>query len=569
MLGLGRMKLNLYFIFTLFQLSLTSFVNAQSINISQMQLISPAPNNCSTVDINNSKWKKVSLRMLPKHQHFCLATQIQLEENSFSSASLYLSLLASSKIYWDGNLIHENGVVAKSRSLEQAGFVDVVVQIPSNLLHAGTHTIAIEASNFHLHTDAIPTSYGFRIIETSQAHGYIVLNSILSAFILGCLFIFSTLFQLLFWLYQRQNIYQIFSLLCFFSTCLLLTEKWRVMFGLSYDLQNLRLQMVMLFTFLNSLLLPIFYLIYTQSSFKTRWIFLTFNVLLASLLLNPEYDDKGISMYFSSLLIALCINLLALKNSNKGHWANTIIILIGIIVFAVEPTKFTEDRFTLALFAINAVMLVSIIQEMKNNRVHSLASVRLEAELLKRNLQPHFLMNSLMLAIEWIEEKPNAAAEFVQALSEELRMLVRFSSLSVVSLEEEIALCRCHIAIMSYRYDTNYTFNVSGLQHSIFIPPAIIHTQIENAFSHNEIPDDANFTLTITREKNQITLTLISPHTTELNQRLYSKDEAIQPGIGERYIKSRLAEYFHNNFTYQSFAQGTTWINIIQFKAEA
>ena len=38
--------------------------------------------------------------------------------------------------------------------------------------------------------------------------------------------------------------------------------------------------------------------------------------------------------------------------------------------------------------------------------------------MLKRSLQPHFLFNSLMSLQEWIEDKPEKAAHFVQALAE-------------------------------------------------------------------------------------------------------------------------------------------------------
>lgn len=561
---ISLMKLFLYFVFVLFQLCFHSTVNAQSIGITEMQLMPPNTTSCSAINTSDSESKLISLNNLPRHQHFCLRTQVHLEDADFQSASLYLAILASSKIYWDGVLIHQNGVVAKNKSLEQVGKIDVIVPIPNNLINKGVHHIAIEASNYHLDNNSNSTFHGFRILETKHAQEYILSNSLSAAFILGSLFIFSFLFQLLFWLYQKQKIYQIFSLLCIFSASLLLTEKWRVVFGLSYDMQNTRLQLVMFFTFINCMLLPIFYLIYNQFHYKMRWFLLIFSILLAPFLISQDYNERSIAMYFFSLVIALIINLVALKNDKKGILANIGIICLAVIVLLIEPVKFTEDRFALALFAIITVMLVSLIQEMKANRLRSLASVRLEAELLKRNLQPHFLMNSLMLVIEWIEEKPHAAADFVQALGEELRMLVKFSGLSIISLEEEVALCRRHIEIMSYRYETKYTFNVTGLEHMIFIPPAIIHTQIENAFSHNDIPNNAHFTLEITKNNNQVKLILSSPFNPNV-----INNNARSTGIGERYIKSRLAECFHNHFNYQSYCESDTWINITQFKVKA
>lgn len=538
-----------------------------------MQIRSASTDTCEPIEVDDNVWSKISLHELPQHQRFCLRTQLFIKENTFDAASLNLSMLASSKIYWDEQLIYENGVVGTNKLSEQPGKIDVVVQIPSPLLSDGSHNITIDVSNFYLDNNIKTYFYGLRILNTDQVYDYIISNAIFSAFILGCLFIFSLLFQLLYWLYQRQPLYQLFSLLCLFSACLLLTEKWRVMFGLNYDLQSVRLQLVMLFTFINCLLLPSFYLIYYQSSYKAKWFVIIVIALLASMFISHDYDDKSIAMYFSSLLATLLINLLMLKKRKVVIWANTLIIFLGIIVFSAEPTKFTEDRFSLTLFAIISVMLVSLIQEMKNNRMRSLASIRLEAELLKRNLHPHFLMNSLMLVIEWIEEKPNAAADFVQALAEELRMLVKFSGQPLVTLEEELSLCQRHIKIMSYRYNTEYTLNVIGLEKAISIPPAIIHTQIENAFSHNIIPDNACFTLEVIRQKNQIILTLTSPFNSSFNSS--PNEEGKQKnhdfegiGIGERYIQSRLRECFNHNFSYQSYSKNDTWINIIQFKVK-
>ncbi len=568
--GLGvnsMMKLFLSFVVAL--LCCSAIADAQSISITHMQLISPSPTNCSAVSTSDDKSAVVSLKKLPRHQHFCLHSQIKLKENTIANMTLYLAILASSKVYWDGVLIHQNGVVAKNQTLEQAGKIDVIVPIPSNLLSKGVHHIAIEASNFHLDNNTKSTYHGFRILETKLAQGYILSNSLSSAFILGCLFIVSILFQLLFWLYQRQGTYQIFSLLCLFSACLLLTEKWRFMFGLSYDLQNSRLQLVMFFTFINCLLLPLYYLVYNQLRNKMRWFMLTLCVLLASLLIAQDYDESSIAMYFLSLVITLYINTISLKHDNKGNWANTGIIGLALIILVLEPIKFTEDRFALALFAIIVVMLVSLVQEMKTNRLRSLASVRLEAELLKRNLQPHFLMNSLMLVIEWIEEKPYAAADFVQALSEELRILVKFSSLSQVSLTEEIALCRRHIEIMSYRYNTKYTLTVSGMEESIVIPPAIIHTQIENAFTHNVLPSNANFGFEVIRKENEVTLILTSPFNIVTSTQSTDNTEQLSgTGIGENYIRSRLQECYLHNFSYQSYNENEQWINVIKFRVE-
>jgi len=201
---------------------------------------------------------------------------------------------------------------------------------------------------------------------------------------------------------------------------------------------------------------------------------------------------------------------------------------------------------------------VSLIQEMKANRVRSLEAASLEADLLRRNLQPHFLMNSLMLVIEWIEQKPQAAVNFVQALAEELRALVKFSNQKEVSLEEEIALCRRHLEIMAYRYNAEYHLNVCGSPLGIRIPPAILHTQIENAYSHNHLASGSEFTLEIKHESNNVALYLCSP--------INRKQKIEGMGMGERYIHSRLKQYFGQDYRFESGVLEDRWQTIIAFK---
>src|SRR5690606_17242155 len=162
------------------------------------------------------------------------------------------------------------------------------------------------------------------------------------------------------------------------------------------------------------------------------------------------------------LLSALGINAWGVIRKWAGALANLLGMVIIAFLYCMAPLTFLEDRFALASFIVVLVTFISIANEMNRSRAQALLSVRMEAELLRRNLQPHFLMNSLMLAIEWIEQKPKAASGFVQALADELGMLVRFSEKKTVSLDEEINLCSKHVNIMAYRYNANYSFEVIG-----------------------------------------------------------------------------------------------------------
>jgi sensor histidine kinase YesM len=542
-------------------------VNGQTIFISEARIqmagqnSQNSQNKCSDKKLDDRLWKVMPLRKLPREQVFCLRTSVTIDQNKISATtSLSLSLLAASEVYWDGKLIGINGKVGTTRDSEIPGHIDSLFPIDNALLSHGSHQLAIRASTFFIVDENSPVFLGLRIIDTQSVHQFLMRSSWLATSIMGGLLVIAMLFQLFFWLYQRRTHYQVFSLLCLSAAFLLLAEKWRAMFGYTYDFHQQRMYLVMSFTYALCLLLPSFYLSYYDIRRKAVWLVITVFSLSCAVLLIDEYDSRGIAMFLLTILLSLGINIYALRLKKLGAGLNSIFMLGALLVFAASPIDFTEDRFSLTLFTLVLVMLSTIIREMKYNRMQSLASIRLEAQLLKRNLQPHFLMNSLMLVIEWIEQKPHAAASFVQALAEELRMLVKFSDLALVPLSEEVSLCDRHLEIMAYRYNINCVLDVQGDVRGINIPPAIIHTLIENCFSHNQVPTDSNFTLDINRGAKNIELVLTTPYD--------KKTKTKGLGIGERYIRSRLTERFGEEYTYQSYAVDASWTNKINFKAQ-
>ena len=59
------------------------------------------------------------------------------------------------------------------------------------------------------------------------------------------------------------------------------------------------------------------------------------------------------------------------------------------------------------------------LQKIKNDAIQQkLTNERLKMELIKKHIQPHFLMNSLTALEELIEQSPHQAIDFIQKLSE-------------------------------------------------------------------------------------------------------------------------------------------------------
>ena len=169
-----------------------------------------------------------------------------------------------------------------------------------------------------------------------------------------------------------------------------------------------------------------------------------------------------------------------------------------------------------------------------------LRSSRLEIELLKKNIQPHFLLNSLNATLAWLEENPKNAARLLQALAEELRLILDFSSRKLVSLGEELHLCQTHLILMGLRHDKNFTLEIKGeIDEDEKNPPLILHTLIENGLVHGfKGRDEGVFIFTRIREpEGRVVYRLSNNGSREVNP-------TRRRGLGLRYIKTRLEESF-------------------------
>src|SRR3546814_11467513 len=67
------------------------------------------------------------------------------------------------------------------------------------------------------------------------------------------------------------------------------------------------------------------------------------------------------------------------------------------------------------------------------------AAQRLELDLLKKHLKPHFLMNTLTALAGWIEDPPHTAVRMVDALADEFSTLVDVSGRALIPLDAELA----------------------------------------------------------------------------------------------------------------------------------
>ena len=187
-------------------------------------------------------------------------------------------------------------------------------------------------------------------------------------------------------------------------------------------------------------------------------------------------------------------------------------------------------------------------------------STRLRLELLKKNIQPHFLMNTLTSLIDWVEESPKKGVLFIEALAKEFDLFNQIENKTLIPITQEIALCRAHIEIMEYRKEINYSWKDEGIDPKEKLPPAILHTLLENGITHSLPLEDNSIKFKLVFESNdEYKCYTFLTFAAGVRQTANRED-----GTGLKYIKARLTESYNAKWDFTSEPTSHGWKNTIK-----
>lgn len=131
-------------------------------------------------------------------------------------------------------------------------------------------------------------------------------------------------------------------------------------------------------------------------------------------------------------------------------------------------------------------------------------NLRNQYEVLKNQLNPHMLFNSLNTLRSLVRENQDKAQDYIQELSRVLRYTLQSNESQCVSLREEIEFVSAYIFLLKMRFENNLQFDIqiSNAYEEYLLPPMAVQVLIENAVKHNEISDRKPLTIHITTDDN-------------------------------------------------------------------
>lgn len=158
--------------------------------------------------------------------------------------------------------------------------------------------------------------------------------------------------------------------------------------------------------------------------------------------------------------------------------------------FTIQPPFWKRWWFILLASSILIIGFRYGIRYREKQRIKAEETKRktaeLEFELLKNQVNPHFLFNSFNSLIALIEENPGKAIEFTDKLSDYFRNMLFYRDQPLIELREEIKLLQNYFDLLKLRFSENINLKLTGEDYNCKIAPLTLQLLLENAIKHND-----------------------------------------------------------------------------------
>jgi len=252
------------------------------------------------------------------------------------------------------------------------------------------------------------------------------------------------------------------------------------------------------------------------------------------------------------------------ERNHRGWYVVAVILLLVLIgtlrgliswyiyvkFFSPHPEPFSYQiilNYTLAgilLYILSFIFRIALayFKLKKENEVILLQKSNAELSLLKSQVQPHFLFNTLNnIYYEAFLEAPRTA-HLIERLAEIMRYFIDDSLKEKVTLDAEVQFLESYITLEQIRvlHGVEIDF-LKQYEHGLLLPPMLLITFVENVFKHGIDKAGINNKLTIKLVQDNGFL-----HFTTMNTVV--EQQQIIPGIGLKNLTQRLALLYQDTY---------------------
>lgn len=543
---------------------LTALAPPPKIQVVSQHYAVSAPADWTTLKLDQAPWSQD----LPRHQGIwywacVIDVGADLHPND-PPIGVGLTLLASYEMYWDGNLIARNGVPGASIDSETPGRMRSSFTLPHHLLRPGRHVLVGRMSSCRV--PGRNQFYDLEIGDIRHLSRWGLPKTIAFMSLLGAAVPVGFLFIALYFAADRRREYLIFGFISLTFAMLLGLEFVKFVVAYTYDLHFPRLRLIVVLTLLLAGLIPLFFhaLYETPLARRTYAGLVVISLLVAWFV--PWYDTKGTVPVILALLYALVLSWFGIRRHAAGARSLFVGLLIVLATLLLDSAGFHDTYFFLAFLGLILQVMGLLIlrfraknEEVLRARLHA---EQLRGELLRKQIHPHFLMNSLTAALEYMEEEPARGIAMIESLSQAFRLMLDLVDRGEVSVAHELELCRAHLATMNFIMARDMTLATDSVDLDRTIPPGVFLTLLENAVTHGRYQRDAPL-LQLSEQVDDFRLRY------RFQSLLKKTDAATRRGTGTQYIEARLQQAFGDHWSLRAFAEADHWITELEVPRHA
>lgn len=208
-------------------------------------------------------------------------------------------------------------------------------------------------------------------------------------------------------------------------------------------------------------------------------------------------------------------------------------------------TVFNASYGTLAIYVFEYFQDRTAVSEARERMAHKLTS-EAQLNLLRSQLDPHMLFNTLSNLYELIDEQPQQARAMLLHLIDFLRSTLHGSRASQHTLSEEFKLASDYLSLMQIRMADRLqtTLTLPETLRDVVIPAMLLQPLIENAIKHGLEPRKQGGALSVVATANATQLVLQVRNTGASGA---TCNAPTGNGFGLQYVRERLASLYGSN----------------------
>lgn len=184
---------------------------------------------------------------------------------------------------------------------------------------------------------------------------------------------------------------------------------------------------------------------------------------------------------------------------------------------AIRQKDRTQTLLTAAGLGILVVALAIWVRMLYFRRRSQLLQIRSEElekqqllneiALLRTQVNPHFLFNSLSILSSLVHVDANLSEQFIEQLSRSYRYILEQKEQSLVTLRTELEFIKSYSFLLKIRFEKKFNLDIrlpDEILDNKKIAPLTLQLLIENAVKHNRMSEKEPLTVTITIENGEV-----------------------------------------------------------------